>query len=231
MERVLNKKNLIVSRVVSMIIGVLVGVLLLVLAALLKPSTVATIIYWGLVVYGIFIIIGNIPGLVTGIANIKTPEGVVNVILSVLGIAMGALLIFNQSVVIVWIVACYMIVFPIVRILVSKKGTRGEAFRRELLRMILGVLLLVFLPALMNAAFELIHWVLLIAGWVTIVLSVVLGVIAIVRLATMKASDDGVSGTRVFVDTDGNGKVDTVLMDTTGDGKIDTVVHVDEKDD
>ena len=229
MERVFSKKNLIASRVVSMIIGVLVGVLLWVLAALLQPATVATIIYWGLVIYGILIIIGNVPGLVTGIANIKKPEGIVNVILSVLGIVMGAMLIFNQSTVLVAIVACYMIVFPIVRILISRKGTRGEAFRRELLRMILGVLLLVFLPALMNAAFELVHWVLLIAGWVTIVLSVVLGVIAIVRLATMK-STEGASAT-VYVDTNGDGRVDTVLMDTDGNGKIDTVVHVDEKDD
>ena len=227
MERVYSKKNRVVSRVISMVIGVLVGVLLLVLAALLKPETVATIIHWGLVVYGILIIIGNIPGLITGCANIRTPEGVVNVILSVLGIAMGAVLIFNQSVVLVWIVAAYMIVFPIVRILVSKQGTRGEAFKRELLRMILGVLLLVFLPGLTHAAFNIVHWVLMIAGWVTIVLSVLLGVIAIVRVLTAKVSD-GVVGTRVYVDTDGNGKIDTVLMDTTGDGKLDTAVQVDE---
>ena len=227
MERVYSKKNLIVSRVISMVIGVLVGVLLLVLAALLKPSTVATIIYWGLVVYGILIIIGNVLGLIAGIANVRTPEGMVNVILSILGIAMGAVLIFNQSVVLVWIVAAYMIVFPVVRILIAKKGTRGEAFKRELLRMILGVLLLVFLPGLTNAAFNVVHWVLKIAGWVTIALSVLLGVIGIVRVLTAKASD-GVVGTRVYVDTDGNGKVDTVLMDTTGDGKLDTVVRVDE---
>jgi hypothetical protein len=33
----------------------------------------------------------------------------------------------------------------------------------------------------------------------------------------------------VFVDTDGNGSIDTVYVDTTGDGKADTATHYKEE--
>ena len=70
------KKNLLIARIAVMIIGILTGVLLLVLGAILKPSTVATIIHWGLIIYGVIIVIGNIPGLVSGIANVHKAAGV-----------------------------------------------------------------------------------------------------------------------------------------------------------
>ena len=143
---------------------------------------------------------------------------------------MGVALIFYQGIVLVTLVAAYMILFPIVRILMAQKGTRGEAFRRELLRIILGVILLVFLPGFVDNAFTLVYWVFRIAGWVMIVLSVALGVLAIVRLALVKETNVP-TGTRIYVDTDGNGKIDTVLVDTTGDGKVDTAIPVDEKND
>lgn len=191
------KKNLLAARIVVMVIGILVGVLLLVLAGILSPSTVAEIIHWGLVIYGIIIIIGNIPGLVSGIMNIKTAAGVFDLVCSVLGIGLGAAMIFYQGSILVALVAIYLIVFPLIRVLLADQ--KVEQLKREMLRIILGVVLLVFVPSLVGAAFTLIHLLLVIGGWVVIVLSALFGIIEIVRIATAKEIQAPESG-HLYVD-------------------------------
>jgi hypothetical protein len=91
------KKHLIVARVVVTVISILVGVLLLVLGGILTPDTVSNIIKWGLIIYGILIIIGNVPGLISGIANVQKPAGVFDLICSILGVGLGVALIFYQG--------------------------------------------------------------------------------------------------------------------------------------
>ena len=191
------KKNLLVARIAVMVIGILVGVLLLALGSILKPSTVATIIHWGLIIYGIIIIIGNIPGLISGIANIKKAAGVFDLVCSVLGIALGAAMIFYQGSILVALVAVYLIVFPLIRVLLADQ--KVEQLKRELIRIVLGVVLLVFVPSLVGAAFTLVHLLLVIGGWVVIALSTLFGVIEIVRIATakeIKAPENG----HIYVD-------------------------------
>ena len=191
------KKNLLVARIAVMVIGILVGVLLLVLGSILKPSTVATIIHWGLIIYGIIIIIGNIPGLISGIANIKKAAGVFDLVCSVLGIALGAAMIFYQGSILVALVAVYLIVFPLIRVLMADQ--KVEQLKREVIRIVLGVVLLVFVPSLVGAAFTLVHLLLVIGGWVVIALSTLFGVIEIVRIATakeIKAPENG----HIYVD-------------------------------
>ena len=191
------KKNLLVARIVVMVIGILVGVLLLVLGSILKPSTVATIIHWGLIIYGIIIVISNIPGLISGIANVNKAAGVFDLICSILGIALGAAMIFYQGSILVALVAIYLIVFPVVRVLMAEQ--KVEQLKREALRIALGVVLLVFVPALLDAAFTLVHLLLLIAGWAVIALSAIFGVIEIVRISMakeIKAPENG----HVYVD-------------------------------
>lgn len=186
------KKNLLIARIIVMVIGVLVGVLLLVLGGILTAETVETIIHWGLIIYGIIIIIGNIPGLVSGIANINKAAGVFDLICSILGIVLGAAMIFYQGTILVALVAAYLIIFPIIRVLLAAR--KGEQLKRELVRIILGVVLLVFVPSLVGAAFTLVHLLLVIGGWVVIALSAIFGVIEIVRIALakeVKASADG----------------------------------------
>ncbi len=178
------KKNLIVARTVAMIIGVLLGVLLLVLGNVLTPETVVKIIDIGLIIYGIIVIIGNIPGLVSGAANIHKPAGVFDLVASIIGIALGVTMVFYQGAFIVILVAVYLILFPLVRVLLAPD--KGEQFKRELLRMVLGVVLLIFLPALFDAAFTVVHLLLVIAGWFVIGLSVLFGVVEIIRIATAK---------------------------------------------
>ena len=191
------KKNLLVARIVVMVIGILVGVLLLVLGSILKPSTVATIIHWGLIIYGIIIVISNIPGLISGIANVNKAAGVFDLICSILGIALGAAMIFSQGSILVALVAVYLIVFPLVRVLLADQ--KAEQFKRELLRIVLGVVLLVFVPSLVGAAFTLVHLLLVIGGWIVIALSTIFGVIEIVRIAAakeVKAPENG----HIYVD-------------------------------
>ena len=178
------KKNLLIARIAVTLIGVLVGVLLLVLGAILTPETVGTIIRWGLIVYGIIVIIGNIPGLISGIANVNKAAGVFDLICSILGICLGIALIFYQGSILVALLAIYLIVFPLIRVLMANR--KVEQLKRELLRMILGVVLLVFLPSLVGAAFTLVHLLLVISGWVVIALSALFGVIEIIRIATAK---------------------------------------------
>ena len=191
------KKHLIVARVVVTVISILVGVLLLVLGGILTPDTVANIIKWGLIIYGILIIIGNVPGLILGIANVKKPAGVFDLICSILGVGLGVALIFYQGSILVALVAVYLIVFPVIRVCLA--GEKMEQFKRELLRMILGVVLLVFLPSLVGAAFTLVHLLLVIGGWVVIALSALFGVIEIVRVAMAKEIDAPENG-QIYVD-------------------------------
>lgn len=191
------KKNLLVARIVVMVIGILVGVLLLVLGSILKPSTVATIIHWGLIIYGIIIVIGNIPGLISGIANVNKAAGVFDLICSILGIALGAAMIFYQGSILVALVAVYLIVFPLVRVLLADQ--KAEQFKRELIRIVLGVVLLVFVPSLVGAAFTLVHLLLVIGGWIVIALSTIFGVIEIVRIATAKEIQAPQNG-HIYVD-------------------------------
>ena len=178
------KKNLLIARIAVMVIGVLVGVLLLVLGALLQPSTVATIVHWGLIIYGVLIVIGNIPGLISGIANVNRAAGVFDLICSLLGIGLGVAMICYQGSVLVGLVAIYLIVFPLIRVLLADQ--KVEQLKREVLRMVLGVVLLVFVPSLVGAAFQLVHLLLVICGWVVIGMSVLFGVIEIIRIATAK---------------------------------------------
>ena len=191
------KKHLIVARVVVTVISILVGVLLLVLGGILTPDTVANIIKWGLIIYGILIIIGNVPGLISGIANVQKPAGVFDLICSILGVGLGVALIFYQGSILVALVAVYLIVFPVIRVCLA--GQKMEQFKRELLRMILGVVLLVFLPSLVGAAFTLVHLLLVIGGWVVIALSALFGVIEIVRVAMAKEIDAPENG-QIYVD-------------------------------
>lgn len=183
------KKNLLVARIVAMVIGILVGVLLIVLGGVMTPSTVGTIIHWGLIIYGVIIIIGNIPGLIGGIANVNKPAGVFDLVCAALGIALGVAMIFYQGSILVALVAIYLIVFPMIRVLLAEK--KADQLKRELIRVILGVVLLVFVPNWTQAIANVLQILLFVLGGLVILLSLLFGVIEIIRI--IKAKDVGVS--------------------------------------
>jgi hypothetical protein len=183
-----NKKNVLASIIISLIIGVILGTLLVVLAGVLDFTD---LLKWGLIIVGIITIIGNIPSLVNGILNISKPAGIIDLIFAILGIVLGCLMIFVQGTVITVIVAVYLIAFPIVRIVLAGKTGWKDQIKKEWVKILIGALLLAFLPALMNAANDAFSIILLVAGWVVIGLSVLLFVLSLVSyiLASKKAKE------------------------------------------
>lgn len=178
----LSKNNRIANRIISMIMGILVGVVLIILGTVIK---VETMVWIALVVWGVIIIIGNIPGLIYSIANINQKGSIFDLICSGLGILLGVGLIISQSQVVTVILAVYMIAFPVIRIILAKDSWT-EQLKREALRIILGVVLLVFGGTLLGVGAKIINLLLKIIGWVVVGLSVVFAAIEIVRIATSK---------------------------------------------
>lgn len=178
----MSKNNRIATRVISMILGILMGVALVILGSVVKAET---LVWLALIVWGVIVIIGNIPSLIYSIANIKAKGAIFDLIASIVGILLGVGLIVSQSNVITFILAAYMIVFPVIRIILAKSAW-AEQLGREVLRIILGVVLLVFGGTLVGVGMTILNLLLSIIGWVVIALAVVLGVVAIIKIATSK---------------------------------------------
>lgn len=179
----MSKNNRIAARVISMILGILMGVALVILGSVVKAET---LVWLALIVWGVIVIIGNIPSLIYAIANLKAKGAIFDLIASVIGILLGLGLIFSQSQVITVILAAYMIVFPIIRIVLAKSAW-AEQLGREILRIILGVVLLVFGGTLLGVGMTILNLLLSIIGWVVIALAAILGVVGIIQIATSKA--------------------------------------------
>ena len=175
------KKNVLASIIVSLIIGVLLGTLLVVLSSIVDVSF---LMKWCLIIVGILTIIGNIPALVSGILNITKPAGIVDLVFSILGIVLGCMMIFMQGTVITVIVAAYLIAFPIVRIILSGKNGWKDQIKKEWIKILIGALLLAFLPALLAAADSVVSLIILIAGWAVIGISVILFALSLVSYIT-----------------------------------------------
>lgn len=78
-----------------------------------------------------------------------------------------------------------MIVFPVVRIILAKSAW-AEQLGREILRIILGVVLLVFGGTLLAAGMTVLNLLLRIIGWTVIALVVILGAVDLIKIATAK---------------------------------------------
>ena len=191
------KKNLLIARIALTVISILFGVILLVLGHILTPESVGSIIHWALVIYGVVIIIGNVPGLIAGIANVRRAAGMFDLISALLGIGLGVALVFYQGTLLVALLSVYLIVFPVIRVLMASQ--KGRQLRREMFRIGLGVVLLVFLPSLVGAAFTLVHLLLVVGGWIVIGLSLIFGTVEVIRIATAKEYKMP-HGDRIYVD-------------------------------
>lgn len=177
----MSKNNRIATRVISMILGILMGIALVIVGSI----EVETLLKIALIVWGVIIIIGNIPSLIYAIANLKAKGAIFDLIASVIGILLGLGLIFSQNKVITIILAAYMIIFPVIRIVLAKAAW-AEQLKREALRIILGVVLLVFGGVIFAASMDILNLLLSIMGWVVIALVLVFGAVDIVKIATAK---------------------------------------------
>ncbi len=182
------KKHVLASMIISLVIGLLIGVVLLALAGNLDVSF---IIRWGLIITGIIVVISNIPSLIYGAMNLKSPRGVFDLVSAILGIGLGCMMIFMQGTVITVIVSVYLVALPIVRVLFAED--KMDCLKSEWVRILIGVLLLVFLPALLHAADTIVYYVLVVAGWAAIAVSVVSFLVSLISLIRhQKKAQEGV---------------------------------------
>ena len=105
--------------------------------------------------------------------------------MSIIGILLGVGLIVSQNQVVTVILAAYMIVFPVIRIVLAKQGW-AEQLKREALRIIPGVVLLVFGGTLLGVGYTILNLILKVIGWVIIALVAVFGIVEIILIATKK---------------------------------------------
>ena len=186
------KKSVLAEIIISLVFGLIFGGLVLFLSTL----GAGTIIKWVLIVAGIIIVATNIAPLIRGIVNLAHKEkgGLFDVIVSAIAMALGIVMIVYQnaivSTIITVLLAIYLIVLPIIRIVIAP--SKKEQLSKEWIRILIGAILIVFLPAILGAADAIINLLLMIVGIVIIVLTVlsfVLSLIAYIK-ATKKADDE-----------------------------------------
>ena len=185
--------------------GLVIGLLLL----LIPTSLLIGLVF---VIMGIVTVISSIPGLIAGVAAFSTPVGKLSLVVSAISAVVGFLMIFNHNDVLMIVLGVYMILLPIVNILLAKE--KVSQLKAELPKLIIGVLLVLLGPAnTLDLLFR-------IVGWLAIALSVVYALFVFFTVARRKSAPTPATG-RIYVDFDGDGKVDGV--DEDGDGTVDTV--------
>lgn len=199
------KKASLISVLIIGALGVLLGALLLAV----NPDFILKILF---VVMGVITVLSALPGLLVGLSTGRT--GRLSLIISLFSIVIGLLMIFWHSSLLMILVGVYLLVFPLVEILVAKD--RSTRFQSELPKMIVGVILLLIGPA------KALDVMLDVAGIGVIVLSVLYVLFSCLSDIGKQTKKEATTGNRIFVDTTGDGRVDTVYVDTTGDGKPDT---------
>lgn len=190
--------------------GILLGLFLL----LVDVAVLLKIVF---VVIGIITLLTNLPGVFIGLATLQTREGKLLLLISLVASVLGGVMIFLHNGILMMVLGIYFLVSPLIRIFTSRE--RVVALRRELPKMILGVVMVLLGPA------ETVSFLFDIAGWVVIALTVFYALGALLSLRKHQHK----TGPRVFVDSDGDGTIDTVYVDTTGDGKADTATRYRER--
>lgn len=212
------KKQLLAKIITSTVTSILLGLLLILLPILLPVSKLIYIIF---VILGVITIINYIPSLVSGIKNISTIDGKGDLIGSIFGIAIGAVMIFYQGTLMTVLAAIFLIALPLLRILLAHDHM--AALRSEILRIILGIVLIAFLPALMGAMDLIVKIILTVIGVLMILAALINGYNGW-RLWKNFVEPNPNRAANVFVDSTGDGVVDTIMVDTTGSGKADTEI-------
>ena len=197
-------------------IGMLLGILLI-------KIDVDLLIRISFVIFGIAALVSGIPSLIMSISDIKRKGAIFDIVISALSVAMGLILIFRPIQLLMIVVGIYLIVLPLIRILISNE--KKTQLKADLPRMIIGVVMIILGPAQTTEIFF------KIAGWAVIALTVAYALFAIISSIINDREDKKLSGTKMYVDTDGNGKIDAIYIDKTGDGVFDKIIKIPETED
>jgi len=208
-----SKQTTLASILIFAFLGLLTGMLLI----LISTDFLIKVIF---IVMGILTVVYNIPGFVAGLVSIQTRTGLVTMLLSAVSIATGLIMIFWHSELLMLFLGAYMVIFPLVEILLSED--KVQRLKTELPKLIIGIVLLLVGPSkVMNVMFD-------VAGWIVIGHTAIY--VLIMFFTMMKKSNQAnmKTGNRIFADTTGDGKIDTVYHDTNGDGTPDTAKKYNE---
>ena len=175
-----------------------------------------------LIVCGVLTLLSAIPQLISAVKGIadKQKIAIFDLVTSIVMIAVGIMLVFYRNMVIMLIIGAYLVAFPLFRTLIVRN--KLDQLKRELPSMILGVVLMLVAPGFLLGVLG------TVAGGVIILLSVIYMVVGVLAYFKAKKILESTDGPRIFVDTDGNGTVDTVYVDTTNDGVCDTEIKIKE---
>lgn len=207
------KQATLASILIFAFLGLLTGMLLI----LISTDFLIKVIF---IVMGILTVVYNIPGFVAGLVSIQTRMGLVTMLLSGVSIATGLIMIFWHSELLMLFLGAYMVIFPIVEILLSED--KLQRLKTELPKIIIGIVLLLVGPSkVMNVMFD-------VAGWIVIALTAIYVLIMLFSMLKNTNKNVPATGNRIFADTTGDGKIDTVYQDTNGDGNPDTATRYNE---
>ena len=208
-----SKQTTLASILIFAFLGLLTGMLLI----LISTDFLIKVIF---IVMGILTVVYNIPGFVAGLVSIQTRTGLVTMLLSAVSIATGLIMIFWHSELLMLFLGAYMVIFPLVEILLSED--KVQRLKTELPKLIIGIVLLLVGPSkVMNVMFD-------VAGWIVIGLTAIYVLIMLFTMMKKSNQANMKTGNRIFADTTGDGKIDTVYHDTNGDGTPDTATKYNE---
>ena len=200
------------SRATWIVVGI--GILLGLLLIIIPVGFLLDVVFFFM---GIATIVVSLPALFSLLPLRYTKVGRIGLICTAFMVFAGFLMLFWHSNILLVAVGVVMIVQPIIAIV--NDADRQARLKSELPKLIIGVILILLGPA--NAVDVLFD----IAGVGLIVLSI----LYLLWWYRMVKKAQNVVGSRIFVDEDGNGTIDTVYVDTDGNGKADTATNYREK--
>lgn len=251
----MNKKAVISNVIISVIVNLLLAAILIGAGALVLafPQIFSIVLNAIFALIGISLTLTTIPNLIGGIANVKQKKGRFDLIFSIVTMVIGVtlaiygginvlvqigvrliampIIVFTIMKILRWVVcglaALYLIVLPIIRI--AKAEKKFMQFKAELVKILLGVLIVVLLICglLFSVLNQFIGISLIVVGVLTALFALLILIVGLVGLkkADKVKVDSGIVA--VGVDVDGDGTIDVLHVDTDGDGKVDTVVTND----
>ncbi|MBQ9806608.1 MAG: hypothetical protein IJW49_08910 [Clostridia bacterium] len=180
------------------LLGGLLGLLLI----LLPTDLLMKIIF---VVMGAVTILSAIPSLVLGLTLSNDQAGKLSLVSAILSMVMGILLIFWHNTILMVVIGVYFLLFPVLEILLARDRLRQ--FKSEIPKLIIGVVLLVFGPAeTLDLLFD-------VVGWIVLGLTALSMLITVITFVKHRNKTNQTTGSRIFVDHDGDGTVDAVYVD------------------
>ena len=191
-------------------IGALIGLLLIVIPV----GFLLDVVFF---IMGIVTIVVSLPALISLLPLRHTKVGSVSLVCTALMVVAGFLMLFWHSSILLIVVGIVMIAQPILAI-VSATDKQAR-LKTEAPKLVIGIILLLLGPAnTIDILFD-------VAGVGLIVLSIVY----LISMYVVLKKSQNTTGARVFVDTDGNGTIDTIYVDTDGNGEADTATDYREK--